>query len=200
VGVTTVPADQFATAQPSEPASTVAPTDGTVILVPQAPDETSETAIAQAPLADPLAETLPPDDPTLPAASLSSLANDRRVAPTLSRTETFSPELDEAQLAAASGTAFDTYPQIAEIRNYFQQNWQPPAEMSQPIQYRLQLNPNGSIRLITPMSTASEQFVDRTNMPLMDEPFVSPLQGRDNLQVRLVLNPDGRVQVFPDGN
>jgi hypothetical protein len=201
VGVTTVPADQFATAQPSEAPATLAPEDGAVILVPsEAPSD--EAAIAQAPLADPLANTLPAD-PNLPSTALvPSLSADARVASAANRPEAFSQQElnNEAQLAAASSTAFDTYPQVAEIRNYFLQNWQPPAEMTQPIQYRLQLNPNGSIRLITPMGTASEQFVDRTNMPLMDEPFVSPLDGRDNLQVRLVLSPDGRVQVFPDGN
>lgn len=198
LGVTTVPADQLASAQPAAP-QTEASGDGTVILVPsEAPSD--EAVIAQAPLVDPLADSLP-SDPNLPsAAALPSFEGNGQVTSAASRSD-FSPqELNEAQLAAASSTAFDTYPQIAEIRNYFLQNWQPPAGMTQPIQYRLQLNPNGSIRLITPMGTASEQFVDRTNMPLMDEPFVSPLEGRDNLQVRLVLNPDGRVQVFPDGN
>lgn len=201
VGVTTVPADQLAAAQPANAPATVTPGDGTVIVVPpEAPSD--EAAIAQAPLADPLADSLPAD-PNLPSTTLvPSSTGDPRVASASSRSEAFSQQElnNEAQLAAASSTAFDTYPQIAEIRNYFLQNWQPPAEMTQPIQYRLQLNPNGSIRLITPMGTASEQFVDRTNMPLMDEPFVSPLEGRDNLQVRLVLSPDGRVQVFPDGN
>ncbi|WP_416673081.1 DUF4335 domain-containing protein [Egbenema bharatensis] len=202
VGITSVSPDQLAALPPSGAAGSD-PASGTVILVPSdvPVDAAPDGDVAQASLSDPLANAVPTDPNGLPtAALLPSYGADRQVASTASRAELAQSDPSDAQIAAASGTAFDTHPQIAEIRNYFLQNWQPPAEMSQTIQYRLQLNPNGSIRLITPMGTASEQFVDRTNMPLMDEPFVSPLQGIDSLQVRLVLDPDGRVQVFPDGN
>lgn len=101
---------------------------------------------------------------------------------------------------ATRNTAFDSYPQIAEVRNYFAQNWQPPEELTQTLEYRLVLNPQGAIQLIVPLGEASGRYLDRTNMPLMDEPFVSPLQDIDQLQVRLVLDPNGQVRTFAEGN
>ncbi len=112
------------------------------------------------------------------------------------------PSADEAggngnSVATNSATAFDTYPQIAEIRNYFLKNWQPPEGMNQTLQYQLVLNADGTLQRIIPIGSASERVVDRTNMPLMNEPFVSPLQNMNTLQVRLVLEPDGTVRTFP---
>lgn len=106
----------------------------------------------------------------------------------------------EAPQVATRSTVFDNYPQIAEVRDYFSQKWQPPTELNQTLEYRLVLAANGTIQRIIPLGDASERYVDRTNMPLMGESFVSPLQDRDHLQVRLVLSPDGKVQAFSDGN
>ena len=107
---------------------------------------------------------------------------------------------DPGNLGAASsptnGTAFDAIPQVAEVRNYFQQKWQPPQELSQTLEYSLVLNANGSIQRIVPLGVAAETFIDRTNMPLMNEPFVSPIANGGNPQIRLVLGQDGRVQTF----
>ena len=107
---------------------------------------------------------------------------------------------DPGTLGAASsptsGTAFDAIPQVAEVRNYFQQKWQPPQELSQTLEYSLVLNANGSIQRIVPLGVAAETFIDRTNMPLMNEPFVSPIANGGNPQIRLVLGQDGKVQTF----
>jgi hypothetical protein len=97
---------------------------------------------------------------------------------------------------ATASTAFDTIPQVAEVRNYFQQNWQPPTELTQTLEYRLLLNANGSIQRIVPLGQASENYIDRTSMPLMGEPFVSPTQNGSSPQIRLVLEPTGKVKTF----
>jgi hypothetical protein len=93
-------------------------------------------------------------------------------------------------------TAFDTIPQVAEARSYFQQRWQPPEGLSQDLQYRLIVDSNGGIQSIVPLTQSSGNYVDRTNIPLPGEPFVSPLSGRQAAQIRLVLSPDGKVQTF----
>jgi hypothetical protein len=95
-----------------------------------------------------------------------------------------------------SSTAFDTIPQVAEIRNYFQERWQPPAELTQTLEYRLLLNADGSLQRIVPLGQASANFIDRTNLPLMGEPFVSATSDGSTPQIRLVLKPDGKVQSF----
>lgn len=98
--------------------------------------------------------------------------------------------------AAASSTAFDAIPQVAEVRSYFQERWQPPEDLSQILEYRLLLTADGSLQRIVPLGQASELYVDRTNMPLMGEPFVAPTGDGSTPQIRLVLKPDGKVQTF----
>ena len=94
------------------------------------------------------------------------------------------------------GTAFDTIPQVAQVRTYFQQRWQVPDGLTRALEYRLLLNRDGSIQRIVPLGQAAGDYIDRTEMPLVGEPFVSPLQNGQTAQLRLVLNPDGRVQTF----
>ena len=97
---------------------------------------------------------------------------------------------------ATSTTAFDTIPQVAEVRSYFQQRWQPPEGLSQTLEYRLLLNADGSLQRIVPLGQFSENYLDRTNMPLLGESFVSATNSGETPQIRLVLKPDGKVQSF----
>jgi hypothetical protein len=97
---------------------------------------------------------------------------------------------------AANGTAFDTIPQVAEARDFFQQRWQPPEGLTQTLEYRLQVAADGTITRITPLGQAAGDFVDRTQIPLVGEPFVSPLTTGESAQMRVVLSPDGRVRTF----
>ncbi|MBI4780083.1 MAG: DUF4335 domain-containing protein [Oscillatoriophycideae cyanobacterium NC_groundwater_1537_Pr4_S-0.65um_50_18] len=99
---------------------------------------------------------------------------------------------------AANGTAFDAIPQVAEVRNYFQSSWQAPEGLTQTLEYRLVLNSDGSLQRIIPLGQAAATFLDRTNMPLLNEPFVSPVEN-GTPQIRLVLGQDGKVQTFLEG-
>jgi Domain of unknown function (DUF4335) len=86
--------------------------------------------------------------------------------------------------------------QADEVKTYFQQKWQPPEGLTETLEYRLLLNPDGSLQRILPLGNASANFLDRTNMPLLGEPFVSPTTDDRKPQIRVVLEPDGRVQTF----
>ncbi|HEY9697814.1 MAG TPA: DUF4335 domain-containing protein [Trichocoleus sp.] len=97
---------------------------------------------------------------------------------------------------AARNTAFDAIPQVAEVRQYFRENWKPPAGLTQTLEYRLVLNADGSLQRIVPLGQAAATYLDRTSMPLMGEAFVSPTENSGNPQIRLVLRPDGNVQTF----
>ena len=96
----------------------------------------------------------------------------------------------------SNNTLFDNIPQIAEARSYFQQRWQPPADLRQTLEYSLLLNTDGSIQRIIPLGQAAGQYIDRTDMPLPGEPFVSALPGGGNPTIRVVLSPDGKVNTF----
>lgn len=93
-----------------------------------------------------------------------------------------------------SQTTFDGVPQVTEVRSYFQKRWQPPQSLDQTLEYTLSLNPNGSIQQIIPLNQAAKTYLDRTPIPLRNEPFVSPIQGSP--KIRLVLGADGGVKVF----
>lgn len=95
-----------------------------------------------------------------------------------------------------SGTLFDTIPQVGEARKYFQNRWQPPNSLTQRLEYSLALNADGSIRQIIPLGQVAETYLDRTEMPLIGESFVSPVDGKRTPKIRIVLNPDGKVDTF----
>ncbi|NJO67277.1 MAG: DUF4335 domain-containing protein [Leptolyngbyaceae cyanobacterium RM1_405_57] len=113
------------------------------------------------------------------------------------------PSLESAPLSQEGGdrpnptsTAFDTIPQVAEARTFFQERWQPPESLDQTLEYRLQLGADGTIQRIIPLGRAAGDYIDRTGMPLPGEPFVSPIENGGSPQIRIVLDPNGRVQTF----
>jgi hypothetical protein len=85
----------------------------------------------------------------------------RSVAPPAGRREVASNN----RSATNDGRLFDTIPQVAQIREYLQQRWKPPADLKQTLQYYLQLNPDGSIERIRPLGEASVRYIDNTGMP-----------------------------------
>ena len=81
-----------------------------------------------------------------------------------------------------------------EIEAYFQEKWQPPADLKQSLEYRLYLNSDGSIQKVVPIGKASELYLDRTNIPVNGEAFISP--PAESRIVRLLLNPDGGIKTL----
>ncbi|HEY9742980.1 MAG TPA: DUF4335 domain-containing protein [Coleofasciculaceae cyanobacterium] len=147
--------------------------------------------------------TLPPPLPELPSLGSTSSAPEVGVQDTPSSTaRTASPSAESNQSEstssdnAANSKLSDTIPQVAEIRNYFEQRWKAPSGLTQTLEYSLSLNTDGSIQRILPLGKAAGDYIDRTNMPLPGEPFVSALEVSGNPIVRLVLTPDGKVQTF----
>jgi len=93
-------------------------------------------------------------------------------------------------------TAFDTIPQVAEARAYFDRRWQPPASLKETLEYSLVLDVDGTIQRIEPLGQAARTYIDETGMPLISEPFVSPNKSGQTPRIRVVLSPDGKVQTF----
>lgn len=88
--------------------------------------------------------------------------------------------------------------QLKEVKAYFQEKWQPPAELKQSLEYRLILNPDGSIKRVVSLGKAAKLYLSKTNIPVQGEPFISPISESQKSQVRLLLSPDGRVQAFTE--
>lgn len=106
-------------------------------------------------------------------------------------------KLDKQDNVALNSRTTQT-PQLQEVTQYFQQKWQPPEKLSQSLEYRLWLNPDGSIQRIVPLGKVSEIYLDRTSVPLRGEQFISPLPDGKKITVRLLLSPDGEVMAFAE--
>ncbi|MEG3859378.1 DUF4335 domain-containing protein [Microcoleus sp. herbarium12] len=112
------------------------------------------------------------------------------------QSQTDSPDSNQAAASKKNRTLFDTIPQVSEARTYFEERWKPPEGMEQTLEYSVQIDENGSIQTIVPMGKAAADYIDRTNMPLVGEPFVSAVTHGKNPKIRVVLRPNGRVQTF----
>ncbi|MBV6624974.1 MAG: DUF4335 domain-containing protein [Rivularia sp. (in: Bacteria)] len=99
--------------------------------------------------------------------------------------------------AANSETLFDTN-QVAEVRNFLRKRWQPPRGLKQPLQYSLTVGVDGALEQILPLTKAARDNVDRAGIPEIGQPFVSSSRNGQNVRVRAVLRPNGKVQVFPE--
>jgi hypothetical protein len=149
-------------------------------------------------------ETLPDDQeilvnqPTQGSMASNAAPNSAEVAPTSSvPPNTVKPNSGpDTTQTVATGTAFDVIQQVSEVRSYFEQRWTPPKGLNQVLEYHLLLGNNGSLQQISPLGEAAGQYLDRTNMPLVGERFVSPVSGGKNAKIRLVLGPDGKVMAF----
>ncbi|PHJ61615.1 hypothetical protein VF14_06805 [Nostoc linckia z18] len=97
----------------------------------------------------------------------------------------------------ATGTLFDT-PQVAEAREYLTKRWQPPAGLGQTLEYSLIVSVDGTVERIFPLNKAAREYVDSAGMPQVGQPFVSANTRGQNVRIRVVLSPDGKVQTFPD--
>jgi hypothetical protein len=86
-----------------------------------------------------------------------------------------------------------------EVKQYFQQKWQPPENLNQSIEYRLIVNNDGSVNRVIPMGQASVTFLDRTGMPLMGEAIASSFPQTEPSTIRLILRPNGDVETFLEG-
>jgi len=153
------------------------------------------------------APTAPPQNselPTLPNPSnldpLTSAVPGITELPPLADAPIPSPVQPQEDTQAAESnskrTLFDTIPQVTEARTYFEQNWTPPKDLNETLEYSLQLDASGAIQQIVPRGKAAGDYIDRTKMPLVGEPFVSAVSDGKSPRIRLVLRPNGKVQTF----
>ena len=163
---------------------------------PPAPDAEQTALKIEDPLPAPKAEgvAVPPL-----IASESAPARDRAASASPPEARRAAPA-STGSTAKENATVFDTTPQVAEVRTYFQTNWKPPVGLSENLDYSLILTPNGAVQDIIPLTKVAENFRDRVTMPPQGAPFLSPIKNGSTLRIRLVLSPDGKVQTFPESS
>lgn len=179
----TAPQNQTAgTNAAPQPGSSDAPT----IAVPSplaqlnAPNPGSQAAISQK-------RTAPPTQSATP----SPVAPQQQAANT-----TAAVRSPSAPPAPSEPTSLDNISQVAEARQFFQRRWEPTSAVRQTLEYSLVLDVDGTLQRIEPLNEAARNQIDRTGMPLIGEPFVSPIRDGKVARIRVVLTPDGKVQTF----
>ncbi|MBE9049285.1 DUF4335 domain-containing protein [Nostocales cyanobacterium LEGE 11386] len=110
------------------------------------------------------------------------------------RNESIAPIPEEI---ATGSTLFDT-PQIAEAREIFQKRWQPPSGFTQTLEYSLMVGVDGALERILPLNRAAREYVETAGIPEIGKPFVSANRYGQNVRIRVVLSPDGKVQTFSE--
>ncbi len=85
-----------------------------------------------------------------------------------------------------------------EIKRYFAEKWQPPENLRQSIEYRLQVDSQGNLTRVTPIGQVAIIYLDHTNMPLLGEKIVSSSPEDTAMTIRLILSPNGNVQTFKE--
>lgn len=112
------------------------------------------------------------------------------------------PQKEEPIVPTNSQLALGKVPaqlsQLEEVTAYFENQWQPPANLRQSLEYRLLLNSDGSIKKVIPLGKAARLYISQTKIPVNGEPFISPPTTTQSSKIRLLLNPDGRVQAFTE--
>ena len=96
----------------------------------------------------------------------------------------------------APTTAFDVIPQVAEAKSYFSRSWTPPKDLNQTLEYVVSVDAKGLVQSISPLGGVARTYLPQSGIPPVGNKLVSPLQGMDRADFRLVLSPDGSVLTF----
>ncbi len=179
----------------ASPSSSRSSTESSRSSTQKTPTDQKTASAVATPLPLPMLPSLKP----IPAPSPEVAANVAPSSDTSSATPlpALSPS-PSARVAAKpnTNTLFDNIPQVAEARDFLQKRWKPPSNLSQNLEYYVFLNTDGTIQRIQPLNTAAVENLDRSNLPMPGDPFVSPVQGEGNPKIRVVFNQDGKVQTF----
>ncbi|WP_414624445.1 DUF4335 domain-containing protein [Calothrix sp. CCY 0018] len=143
-----------------------------------------------------------PENPSKQTGAIPQTGNDRNdLLTNLPKSNSIATESKEnnptTTAAANSETLFDTN-QVVEVRNYLSKRWKPPSGLSQPLEYSMTVGVDGALEQILPLGKAARDYVDSAGIPKIGQPFVSSSRNGQNVRLRAVLNPNGKVQVFPE--
>ncbi|GAP96441.1 hypothetical protein NIES2104_29780 [Leptolyngbya sp. NIES-2104] len=190
---TTVPAPSATTTTP--PQLDQAPR----LRVSQEPPVSAPPPQINIPVQDAPVAAIPDQTKTPSKPTISANPNAAPAPPTSNSTEiarSVSPAAASLQANAPRPVpAGTTIPQVAEVRTFFQKNWKPPQGMTEDIEYRLTLKPDGTIDRIEPLGEAAGRLLD-ASFPVSGQEFVSPIKGSGSPVIRLRLTPKGVVQTF----
>jgi len=165
--------------------------------VASAPNEAAiapEAPAAEAPARPPARAAAP--EPDAPADAPTATAP----APPESRPQT-DASADRARPPRAFSAAVpeptrDRTAQATAAHAYFQDRWQPPAELTRTLEYRLILSGDGRLERAIPIGSDAITNLDAANLPAPGTAIAPPAPDPAPTTLRLVLEPDGNVRTF----
>ncbi|MGK7959640.1 DUF4335 domain-containing protein [Crocosphaera sp.] len=169
------------------------PNGQTPIVMPSLPPEQAQQLIQN--------PTLPPP-PTLQAKAgnrgntltlpSSSGDRDQLTIPT----ELLSPDANVTPKSPPQTSLLDAIPQVTQVRQYFQERWEPPQSLAQTLEYRLIVQEDGSLKQTIPLGRSAAIYRSQIPFPVPGSEFVSPLETSNHQTIRLVLIPNGKVKTL----
>jgi hypothetical protein len=101
------------------------------------------------------------------------------------------PQPNNYPLAAASDT-------LEEAKRYLQKKWKRDRQQFLPLEYVVKISTNsGVVKNIDPQGYAARTFIERTKLIQPGDRIVSPTSpDNSDRQIRAILQPDGRIEVF----
>jgi hypothetical protein len=91
--------------------------------------------------------------------------------------------------APIAGPSTDLSGPVAQVRSYFLRQWTAQQGGQQPLSYSVELNPNGTVRSVSPARANSPSL----SLPSPGQALTIPLSSGQVETVRVDLNPDGSV-------
>jgi hypothetical protein len=168
------------------PSPPPAPPETSTLVPLPSPPEMPPPAIAPAPPPPPVAQEAPPPQPP-DQNNLVVQAPTKRAPAGIEVAPMSTPPAETTPIPATT---------LREVKTYFQDRWRPPASLDTSLEYRIVLNPDGTLAQALPLNGAAVRFIDRTPIPLQQSPLASPFGGDRPILLRLVLMPSGSVQVL----
>ena len=179
---------------PAPPAVAIAPpknSGGNSMMVIPTPANQAILPLSNPSTAGLTVPTLPPQPGIPPLNSLSGQRLNSQSIPSNTAIAAFNASSNPNQY-----NLLDTIPQVAEARQYFQERWQPPDDLTQTLEYQLLIKPDGSLEQCIPLGKAASLYLAKLPLPSQGQPFLSPLGTQEEQTLRLVLSPNGSVKTL----
>ena len=170
------------------------PSGETPIVMPSLPTERVEQLIQNPTLPPP--PTLQAKSPRQGTSNPLSLSSPREQDQLTIPDELLSPDAKVTPKPPPETTLLDTIPQVAQVRQYFQERWQPPENLQQTLEYRLVVQEDGSLKQTIPLGRSAAIYLSQIPFPTPGSEFVSPLELSENQTIRLVLMSNGKVKTL----
>ena len=160
-------------------ASTTNPVNTVVTLpeaLPQYPNQTTANGASSVPVSSTPSNSVQPTNTLLPIGDPGqNLSNGA---------------IDDVNQASAIAR------RLEELKQYLQTRWKATPQLAAKLQYHMRLDTQGSLQQIVPVEPEAATYLAALNLAPAGKAIAKP--AAQNLEVMVILSPDGTVEVFPN--